>query len=427
MPVAHRIRLTFLLGQALAAPATAQVTPESRAGVDVFDRFAPAVAAIRVMETNSNAKSASGSGFFVTADGHLVTNYHVIADWVLTPARYAVEVDFPGDTTARAEVLAVDVVNDLAVLRVDAPQRVVLRFARAGASQGDRLYAFGFPGDMGITIVEGTYNAYVEHMYHPRLHFTGSLNPGMSGGPTVNRAGEVVGVNVATAGNQLSMLVPAAHADSLLAAVLAPGYAPPADFVPTIGADVAGDRSRYVERLLAEPFPTVRLDRFQVPTRPAPFFECWGETDTEARERWEYLDHQCVTDDELFVSEDYVGSAALVFHRVVRSDTINRFRFAQLLTESFQVNSFWTGGHLGEVTPFRCHRDNVGVGGHAFVAVLCTRKLLRFADLYDVVFKAATLGVGTIGLETTLQMSAIQFDNALRVMRAFLESITWAP
>ena len=45
----------------------------------------------------------------------------------------------------------------------------------------------GNPLDLGFTIVEGTYNGFVEKSYNPRMHFTGAINPGMSGGPAVTR------------------------------------------------------------------------------------------------------------------------------------------------------------------------------------------------------------------------------------------------
>ena len=54
--------------------------------------------------------------------------------------------------------------------------------------KGDRVLAMGHPRDLGLSIVEGTYNGQVEHVLTPRLHFTGPLNPGMSGGPAVTPA-----------------------------------------------------------------------------------------------------------------------------------------------------------------------------------------------------------------------------------------------
>ena len=57
-------------------------------------------------------------------------------------------------------------------------------------------------------MIPGTYNGITAHSVYERIHFSGSVNPGMSGGPVLNQSGQVIGVNVATAGNQLGFLVP---------------------------------------------------------------------------------------------------------------------------------------------------------------------------------------------------------------------------
>ena len=66
-------------------------------------------------------------------------------------------------------------------------------------------------------MVPGPTNGLVEHSYEDRLLFSGSLNPGMSGGPSLNSQGDVIGVNVATAGSQLSFLVPVKKVKRMLA------------------------------------------------------------------------------------------------------------------------------------------------------------------------------------------------------------------
>ncbi|MBL8958631.1 MAG: trypsin-like peptidase domain-containing protein, partial [Gemmatimonadetes bacterium] len=98
------------------APGMAVAQPPSVATSDVFQRYADRVVKIQVVETGSAAKSGIGSGFFVSADGQLVTNYHVIAELIQSPGRYRAEyLDAQGQTHA-AEVLGVDVISDLAVL-----------------------------------------------------------------------------------------------------------------------------------------------------------------------------------------------------------------------------------------------------------------------------------------------------------------------
>src|SRR5205807_1245578 len=103
--------------------------------------------------------------------------------------------------------------NDLALVRLDRADRPFFAFdvrtAEADLPRGERLYSLGHPLGIGFTIVEGTYNGPVERSYSPRIHFTGALNPGMSGGPAVDGDGRVVGVNVSKqfGGDLVSFLV----------------------------------------------------------------------------------------------------------------------------------------------------------------------------------------------------------------------------
>ena len=66
-------------------------------------------------------------------------------------------------------------------------------FAAGDVAHGARLYSIGNPHDLGISIVEGTHNGLLRHTLYPRIHFTGPINPGMSGGPTITPEGAVVG------------------------------------------------------------------------------------------------------------------------------------------------------------------------------------------------------------------------------------------
>ena len=86
-------------------------------------------------------------------------------------------------------------------MRLDKPRPPFFDFdprALAGKlPKGERLFAMGNPLDLGFTIVEGTYNGLVDYSYNERIHFSGALNPGMSGGPTVTADGRIAGINVA--------------------------------------------------------------------------------------------------------------------------------------------------------------------------------------------------------------------------------------
>src|SRR4029077_1010892 len=128
----------------------------------------------------------------------------------------------PDGAKGPLELLAFDVAHDLAVVRIARTELPFLQFderALAGAlPKGERIYAMGNPLDLGFTIIEGTYNGLVDRSYDDRIHFSGAINPGMSGGPVAGSDGRIVGVNVAKRldGEQVGFLVPARYAAALV-------------------------------------------------------------------------------------------------------------------------------------------------------------------------------------------------------------------
>lgn len=425
-PSLRRLRTGLLVASILAAPPVA--AQESRAtAAAVFDRFADQVVKIQVVEAGSAARTTTGSGFYVSAGGHIVTNYHVVSQLVHDPERYRVErVEGAETGTARAlEVLAVDVVHDLAVLRGEVRPRRHISLGGGAVAQGNRLYSLGHPSDLGLSIVEGTYNGLLRHTLYPKIHFTGSINPGMSGGPTITEDGRLVGVNVSTAGNQVSFLVPTDRVQALVSRVLAPGYRPPASFLDEVGKQVRANQDVYLEGMFAGTPRTVELGPYRVATEPAPFFRCWGDAQRGKELPYESVDHQCYTDDYLFIAGDQQAGVVSLSHQLISTRTLNAPRFFSLYTGIFQRDNT-PSGQEEHVTSWRCGTRNVrNAADTPLRAVLCVRRYRKLGELYDAVLKVAVLGRRDTGLVSTLTLSGVSFENVDRLTNRYLEQVTW--
>jgi 2-alkenal reductase len=141
----------------------------------------------------------TGSGFIWDAQGHIVTNYHVVegADQL--------QVTFSDGTMSVAEVIGVDVTSDLAVLKID-PDGYKLLPVRRGKMEsirvGMRVAAIGNPFGLRGTLTSGIVSA-VGRSIPARANFSiplsiqtdAAINPGNSGGPLLDEQGEVIGVN----------------------------------------------------------------------------------------------------------------------------------------------------------------------------------------------------------------------------------------
>ena len=415
----------LLLAASTPHPLAAQDLPSSGETAVVFQRYAARVPKIQVLESSTGAKAVTGSGFFVDRAGHLVTNYHVVSKLVAHPERYRAELLDSTGTGRPVRVLRVDVVHDLALLATEPRGELPLAIADGYPPQGRRLFSLGHPYELGITIVEGTYNGLMAHALTPRIHLTGALNPGMSGGPTIDAAGRVVGVNVSTAGNEVSFLVPAAAVTRLLTEGAAAGWAPAADLL----ADVAGQLRAYSDGYLATMFtgevPATSLAGVELPTRAAPFFNCWADADRDPSQPWSSVEHLCTTDDVVFLSEDLWAGVLEFGHTLYTSDELSPTRFYALYQADFGDDVQWLGGGDEDLTEFRCRTRNVEQGGATWRTVYCLRAYKRLHGLYDAVFKAAQLGRGNVGVMTRLTLSGVTAEAAEATARRYFARIRW--
>jgi serine protease Do len=141
---------------------------------------------------------SQGSGFFVSADGYVVTNNHVVdnAD--------TVEVVTEDGRTLNARVVGTDSKTDVALLKVtEGGDYPYVRFAGEKTRIGDWVVAIGNPFGLGGTVTAGIVSAHGRNIgagpYDDFIQIDAAVNRGNSGGPTFNLKGEVVGVNTAIA------------------------------------------------------------------------------------------------------------------------------------------------------------------------------------------------------------------------------------
>ena len=136
--------------------------------------------------------SSSGTGFFVTTDGHLVTNNHVVAECSEVSVRPA------GASSLPAHIVARDTVNDLALVKVDQPASKIAA-VRTGIRLGESVAAFGYPlasvlassGNFTLGNVTALAGIGDDTRY---LQISAPVQPGNSGGPLLDESGNLVGV-----------------------------------------------------------------------------------------------------------------------------------------------------------------------------------------------------------------------------------------
>jgi S1-C subfamily serine protease len=143
-----------------------------------------------------------GSGFIIDKDGHILTNYHVIAD-----ARQ-VEVTLHNRKKYRATIVGTDRSHDLAVVQIKAPDLQPMTLGDSTHLQvGQKVYAIGNPFGLSGTLTRGIVSS-IRSVQEPdgvaideAIQTDAAINPGNSGGPLLNWHGEVIGINTMIASN----------------------------------------------------------------------------------------------------------------------------------------------------------------------------------------------------------------------------------
>lgn len=178
-----------------------------RAGVELFERAGPSVVYITTLtrrvdwfgRTASEVPQGTGTGFVWDADGHVITNAHVVR------GAGAVEVVMSDQSTYDAELVGWSASHDLAVLRIDAPSSV-LQPIGVGDSDilrvGQSAYAIGNPFGLSATLTTGIVSALGRRIegldgtpIEDVIQTDAAINTGNSGGPLLDSGGRLIGIN----------------------------------------------------------------------------------------------------------------------------------------------------------------------------------------------------------------------------------------
>jgi S1-C subfamily serine protease len=147
-------------------------------------------------------QEGQGSGFIIDRDGHILTNYHVIAE------AQRIEVTLHNRKTYRASIVGTDRSHDLAVIQIKAPDLQPMMLGESRNLQvGQKVYAIGNPFGLSGTLTSGIVSS-IRPVQEPdgveideAIQTDAAINPGNSGGPLLNSHGEVIGINTMIASN----------------------------------------------------------------------------------------------------------------------------------------------------------------------------------------------------------------------------------
>lgn len=211
------VLVALLLGSRIALPVHAETVVSDTTLSDVYDQVSPSVVAINViLQQQANQLSqlgpmgpmtqqpmaASGTGFILDNQGHILTNNHVVDGAI------DIEISFLDGTLANASVVGLDPGSDLAVLKVDLPDAELAKLQPVTFANSDDLrvgqtvLAIGGPFGQRWTLTSGiisaldrTIHSLTDYSISGVIQTDAAINPGNSGGPLLDLSGQVIGVN----------------------------------------------------------------------------------------------------------------------------------------------------------------------------------------------------------------------------------------
>ncbi len=393
--------------------------------VDIYSETDKSVFQIRVVHKQTGKKSSIGSGFIVMAPNLLATNYHVVSGFVNEPDKYALEYLSKDGRKGTVEILDLDITHDLAVLKADADLGPPLTIASL-PEKGARLFSLGNPMDLGFTIVEGINNGIMKNSEERNILVSGSLNPGMSGGPTLNEDGQVVGINVATSGNEISFLVSAEHLVKILERLKARDFKATDDIYELISEQLVRNSQEKMDRVLKHEWGVTKIGNFNVPSELYETYRCWDASPNFKKEvLYSLTSSSCTNEYNIFLSGSLeVGGLAYEYHWL-ETEELSPFRFYHAAYEKLNDSVPPSNAGKEDVTNFACSTQFIDVSGIDFKATICRRDYLKYTGLSDVLTTVAMVGREKQGFIFNLDLVGTDFNSAMDLLQKMLEKIIW--
>lgn len=403
----------------------ALVSMNSYAGIatKLFSEHKQRVYQVRVIDIASGDKSSIGSGFQVTADGHLATNFHVVSSYVHKPDKYRLEAVDSNNTITEVTLLDIDVIHDLAILKLKQYENNFFTFNPNVLSKGDRIYSMGNPHDLGMTIIEGNYNGLLEKSRYKKILFSGSLNAGMSGGPAFDGMGNVIGVNVSKGSEQLSFLVPVKELDELLSRALV--LKKPSDFESSINSSLIDDQNRFYGKLFSTEWDVEEFMELVLPSQLSDSLKCWGHSVDKKDVLYKAVHQHCHSQDVIYLSDNLSTGIFFYDYEWMSGKELNRFQFYTYVQDRYKQGSLNNGGSKEDVTNYKCSTRFVKISDHSWKGTSCIRAYKKHSGLYDTLMLLATVDENDSAMLINFGAAGISKENSIRLVEKFIGNIQW--
>lgn len=218
-----------------------RVSTETASANEIYELGCKQTVGVSLESTRANifgqqsASAVAGTGFIITPDGYIMTNYHVIES--AQKSEHKIQVLFKDKSSFEAKIVGFDEDNDVAVLKIDASDLSPVSIGNSDdIAVGDSVFAIGNPlGELDFSMTSGRVSALDRSITIERngtainmFQFDAAINSGNSGGPVYNESGEVIGIATAKVGSSgvegLGFAIPINDAADIANELITKGY-----------------------------------------------------------------------------------------------------------------------------------------------------------------------------------------------------------
>lgn len=421
---------TLALALLLALPAQASKPAPPQSAQTLFERISPSVVEVVTKNRANLGRVSVASGFVTHRRDWVVTNYHAVDSAIFEAGSHVLNVVTSDGNSSNAELVAVDVVNDLAILQVegilDAP---LLQLRETLPAKGEIGYSMGKPGSYQQGIVSGTFNGTSEKTANTEIVFSGAINGGMSGGPTLDAQGRVVGVNVATSTRHqlVGLAVPAEAVGQLIRRSNSAKTPTQQELRADIARQLQANGRQILGRLDLPTHSVRRLGPFRVRGDLAKGTPCGIAQDHKTGDRFERLAQRCGNGDGIFVMDHQQAGRIYSGAFWIRSDSLGPAGLAKLVER--QLNNLRDVND--EDSPpgrWHCTEQRLRVTFDLPVQLhACRRAVQHLTGLFDYRFRYVPLIDGPDALVGALGLTGFDDETARSVLAKVLQTLRYTP
>lgn len=395
---------------------------------DAYKEIKPLIFQVKVSANSSLDKNSYGTGFVVDRKGLIATNYHVVAEAIWKPQQNKVFVEIQKDRL-EAKILAVDFVNDLALIEVPTTFASEMKISKTSPLQGEDIFSLGFPEDVNWTVVRGVYNGLVDQGPYELIYMATPLNPGMSGGPTVNPRKELVAVNVSTRlyAQQISFGVPAKFVERILARHRAKPEAE-ADLINSLGRQLSDLQLAFKKIVLdgykeAKAIDSALLPNFSKKVR------CWGSSKKDDTDmKFDAQTESCNVDQNISLSEGTSTGVLSSEFSVIKNKNmpVAAFNLKRVggwgdLPMGMGVKTFDQESKVN-FKPMTCSRERITPKkGAVRTIAVCLQAMMPLSEFYDVYIELIVPLASGSYVHGEMAMGGLRLETIKDITRVMLE------